>query len=156
MIKKTITYEDFSGNKKTKDFYFHMNQVEFAKLNGEIPGGIENRINEIIADRDQDAMLRMIDLLVSRSYGRFDDDDEFTKIDRNGRPLYEKFINTDAYDKLIIELITGENNIVEFLRGIMPKEIQTKLDEEMKKQKAEGNLTALPGGQNSPANPGNH
>ena len=155
MIKKSITYEDFSGNKKTKDFYFHMNQVEFAKLNGEIAGGIENRINEIIADRDQDAMLRMIDLLVSRSYGRFDDDDEFTKIDRNGRPLYEKFINTDAYDKLIIELITGENSIGDFLKGIMPKEIQVKLDEEMKKQKAEGKLTALPGGQNQPTNPGN-
>lgn len=158
MIKKTITYEDFEGNPKTKDFYFHMNQVEFAKLNGEIPGGLEHRINEIIEDRDQDAMLRMIDLLVSRSYGRFDDDDEFTKIDRNGRPLYEKFVNTDAYDKLIIELITGEKNITNFLSGIMPKEIQGKLEEEMKKQEAENKakLAALPGGeQQKPAHHNN-
>ena len=157
MIKKTIAYEDFEGNPKTKDFYFHMNQVEFAKLNGEIPGGLEKRINEIINDRDQDAMLRMIDLLVSRSYGKFDDDDEFTKIDRNGRPLYEKFVNTDAYDKLIIELVSSEKGIVNFLSGIMPKEIQAKLDEELKKQEAEkqAKLTALPGGQQNNGNPGN-
>jgi hypothetical protein len=147
MIKKTITYEDFEGNKKTRDFYFHMNQVEFAKLNGEIPGGLEKRIQEIIADQDQDAMLRMIDLLVSRSYGERDEDG-FTKIGRNGRPLYEKFVNTSAYDNLIIELISGEKNIVGFLSGIMPKEIQAKLDEEMKKQQAAGNITALPDGQN--------
>lgn len=143
MIKKTITSDGFDGTPKTKDYYFHMNQVEFAKLNGEIPGGLEKRIQEIIADQDKDAMLRIIDMLVSRSYGRFDDDDEFTKIDRHGRPLYEKFVNTDAYDKLIIELISGEKNIVDFLSGIMPKEIQAKLDEEMKKRRTEEDMPRL-------------
>ena len=132
MLKKTITYEDYNGEQRTRDFYFHMNQVEFAKLNGEVPGGLEKRINEIIEDKDNDAMLRMIDLLVTRSYGKFDEDDEFTKVDRNGRPLYEKFVNTDAYDKLIIELVTGENNIVNFLKGILPKDLQNKLEEKTK------------------------
>ena len=132
MLKKTIIYEDYNGEQRTRDFYFHMNQVEFAKLNGEVPGGLEKRINEIIEDKDNDAMLRMIDLLVTRSYGKFDEDDEFTKVDRNGRPLYEKFVNTDAYDKLIIELVTGENNIVNFLKGILPKDLQNKLEEKTK------------------------
>ena len=144
MIKMTITYEDFEGEKRTKDFYFHMNQVEFTKLNGEIPGGLEKRIQEIIDDKDQDAMLRIIDLLVSRSYGEKDDEDGgFTKVGKNGRPLYEKFINTSAYDNLIIELISGEKNIVNFLSGIMPKEIQAKLDEEMKKQENQPKLTPV-------------
>lgn len=134
MIKKTITYDGFDGEQRTKDFYFHMNQVEFAKLNGEVPGGLENRIQEIIADKDEDAMLRIIDLLVSRSYGKFDDDDEFTKFDRHGRPLYEKFINTDAYDKLIIDLLKGENAIVSFLTGIMPSNIQEKINEKIKEE----------------------
>lgn len=132
MLKKTITYEDYNGEQRTRDFYFHMNQVEFAKLNGEVPGGLEKRINEIIEDKDNDAMLRMIDLLVTRSYGKFDEDDEFTKVDRNGRPLYEKFVNIDAYDKLIIELVTGENNIVNFLKAILPKDLQNKLEEKTK------------------------
>ena len=147
MIKKTITYEDFNGEKRTKDFYFHMNQVEFAKLNGEVPGGLEKRIQDIIANQDQDAMLRLVDLLVSRSYGERDDEDGgFTKIGKNGRPLYEKFVNTSAYDNLIIELIQGEKNIVTFLRGIMPKEVQKRMDEEAQKSNENGQpkLTAVP------------
>lgn len=151
MIKKTITYEDFDGDKRTKDFYFHMNQVEFAKLNSEVPGGLEKTIQDIIANQDQGAMLRLVDLLVSRSYGERDDEDGgFTKIGKNGRPLYEKFVNTSAYDNLIIELIQGEKNIVTFLSGIMPKEVQARMNEEFKKQKAaeqngQGRLTPFPG-----------
>ena len=146
MLKKTITYDDFNGEKKTRDFYFHMNQVEFAKLNGEIPGGLEKHIQEIVEDKDDDAMLRMIDLLVSRSYGKFDEDDEFTKIDRNGRPLYEKFVNTDAYDKLIIELVSGEQNIVNFLKAILPKDLQNKLEEKEKENAGKPKMEALPRG----------
>ena len=151
MIKKTITSEDFDGNQKTKDYYFHMNQVEFAKLNSEVPGGLEKTIQDIIANQDQGAMLRLVDLLVSRSYGERDEEDGgFTKIGKNGRPLYEKFVNTSAYDNLIIELIQGEKNIVTFLSGIMPKEVQARMDEEFKKQKAaeqngQGRLTPFPG-----------
>lgn len=147
MIKKTITYDGFEGEKKTRDFYFHMNQVEFAKLNGEYPGGLEKYVNQVIEDRDETAMLRLIDTLVSRSYGKFDEDDEFTKIGRDGRPLFEKFVNTDAYDKLIIELVTGENNIVAFLKGILPKEVQKKMEEkerELQTSNGAGVLTPLP------------
>ena len=144
MLKKTITYEDFKGEKKTKDFYFHMNQVEFAKLNGEVPGGIEKYSNDAVADKDTDKMLRLVDLLVSRSYGRFDDDDEFTKMDKNGRPLFEKFVNTDAYDKLIIELITGENNIVNFVKGIMPSEVQAKMNEKEAEERRNGAPRLVP------------
>lgn len=144
MIKKTITFEDYNGDERTKDFYFHMNQVEFSKLNGEVPGGIEKRMQKVIEDRDEDGLLRIIDLLVSRGYGEFNDEDEFTKISRSGRPLFEKFVNTDAYDQLIIELIQNETNIVEFLRGMMPKKVQGRIDEEMKKrQEAEQNQVKL-------------
>ena len=134
MLKKTISYEDYNGNERSKDFYFHMNQVEFSKLNGEIPGGIEKRMQKIIEDQDEDALLRMIDLLVSRSYGEFDEEDEFTKVSKTGRPLWEKFVNTDAYDQLIIELIQNEENIVSFLKSIMPKKVQGRIDEEMQKR----------------------
>ena len=143
MLKKTITFDGFDGEQKTRDFYFHMNQVEFTKLNGEYPGGLEKYIQQVIEDKDADAMLRLVDTLVSRSYGKFDEDDEFTKIDRNGRPLYEKFVNLDAYDKLIIELITGENNITAFLKGILPVELQRKMDEK-EKELAQGRLTPVP------------
>ena len=143
MLKKTITYEDFNGNERTKDFYFHMNQVEFTKLNGDVPGGLEKRLQKIIEDQDEDALLRIIDMIVSRSYGEFDDDEEFTKIGRHGRPLYEKFVNTDAYDCLIKELIQNENNIVEFMKGVMPKKIQGELDKKIQERREENKIARL-------------
>lgn len=153
MIKKTITYEDYNGEERTKDFYFHMNQVEFSKLNAEIPGGIEKRMQKIIEDRDEDALLLIIDKLVSRGYGIFDEEEEFTKIGKTGRPLYEKFINTDAYDKLISELIKSEHNITEFLRGMMPNNVQGRIDEEIRKREEENKkvveMKAIPAEDNS-------
>jgi hypothetical protein len=139
MIKKTITFKDFNGGEKTRDFYFHMNRVDFTKLNGEVPGGLEKRLQEIVEDKDEDALLRFIDLMVSRSYGKFDEDDEFTKVDRFGRPLYEKFANTDAYDKLIIELISTEAAVVKFLTGIMPSDVQDEVNK--KRQEEQPKLT---------------
>ena len=143
MLKKTITYKGFDGEERTRDFYFHMNQVEFAKLNGEFPGGLQKYSQQVIEDKDDDAVLRLVDTLVSRSYGKFDDDDEFTKIGRDGRPLFEKFVNLDAYDQLIIELISNENNLPAFLKGILPTDLQKKM-EEAEKEMAQGRLTPLP------------
>ena len=95
-------------------------------------------------NEDEDGLLRLIDLIVSRSYGKVDETDgEFTKIDRNGRPLYEKFVKSDAYDKLILDLIQGEKQIVSFLTGIMPSEVQKTINEEFRKQQAEGKISNL-------------
>lgn len=145
MIKKTITYEDFDGNTRTDDFYFHMNQTEFTKLNGEVPGGIQDYMNEIQKNGDEDGLLRLIDTIVSRSYGERDKDDgSFTKIGKNGRPLYEKFVNTDAYDKLMIELIQNDRTIMAFLTGIFPKDVQKKFNDEIRKLEANGTVVSKP------------
>ena len=32
MLKKTITYENFNGEKVTEDFYFNINALEYVRL----------------------------------------------------------------------------------------------------------------------------
>ena len=39
MYKKTITYEDFDGNKRTEDFYFNLTTAEVAKMEMGVTGG---------------------------------------------------------------------------------------------------------------------
>ena len=39
MIKKTISYEDFDGNTRTQDYWFHLSEREIARLELETPGG---------------------------------------------------------------------------------------------------------------------
>ena len=43
----------------------------------EFPGGLQKYNQQVIEDMDEDAVLRLVDTLVSRSYGKFDEDDEF-------------------------------------------------------------------------------
>jgi hypothetical protein len=32
MLKKTITYTDYNGNKLTEDFYFNLSRAEIAEM----------------------------------------------------------------------------------------------------------------------------
>lgn len=130
MIKKTIKYHDYDGNEREDDFYFHLTQVEMNKINSDpsLPGGIEESVARSVKNDDRGEMLRIIDLLISRSYGVKLPDGGFVKRNASGLPLYEMFVNTEAYDNLLTELISGgENGIGEFLIGCFPTNTQEML-----------------------------
>lgn len=130
MIKKTIKYHDYDGNEREDDFYFHLTQVEMNKINADpsLPGGIEESVARAVKNDDRGEMLRIIDLLISRSYGVKLPDGGFVKRNASGLPLYEMFVNTEAYDNLLTELISGgENGIGEFLIGCFPTNTQEML-----------------------------
>lgn len=137
MIKKTIQYHDYEGNLRTDDFYFHLTQMELTKINAEFPGGIEE--SAIRANKNEDAgeMLRIVDTLISRSYGVKLPDGSFVKRNASGLPLYEMFVNTEAYDTLMTELIQDEDGIVTFLTGCLTKEAQDKVKAEWAKRQEE-------------------
>lgn len=140
MIKKVIEYHDYEGNLRKDDFYFNITQIELNKINTDpsLPGGIEECINRAMKNEDAGEMLRIIDLIISRSYGVKLPDGSFVKRNATGLPLYEAFVNTEAYDNLMTELITsGENTISEFLIGCMPASAQEKLRSELQKRRPE-------------------
>ena len=137
MIKKTIQYHDYEGNLRTDDFYFHLTQMELTKINADFPGGIEE--SAIRANKNEDAgeMLRIVDTLISRSYGVKLPDGSFVKRNASGLPLYEMFVNTEAYDTLLTELIQDEDGIVTFLTGCLTKDAQDKVKAEWAKRQEE-------------------
>lgn len=133
MIKKTIQFHDYDGNEREDDFYFNLTQVELNKINSDpsLPGGIEDSVSRAQKNNDAGEMLRIVDMLISRSYGVKLPDGSFVKRNASGLPLYEMFVNTEAYDHLIEGLITNENEIVTFLTGCLPKDAQTKVRAKM-------------------------
>ncbi len=140
MIKKVIKYHDYEGNEREDDFYFNLTQIELNKINSDpsMPGGIEECINRATKNEDAGELLRIIDLIISRSYGVKLPDGTFVKHNASGLPLYEGFVNTEAYDNLLTELITsGESAVGEFLIGCLPVNAQEKLREELKKRDME-------------------
>lgn len=136
MIKKTIKYHDFDGDEREDDFYFSLNQVQFARIDRMFPGGLESYVQKIAKDKDAGEMFRVIDILVSEAYGERKGN-AFVKVAPDGQKLANFFTNTEAYDNLLLELIQSEDNLVSFLSGCLNQDAQNKVQAELAKRKAE-------------------
>ena len=135
MIKKTIKYCDFEGNEREDDFYFSLNQVQLARINRLFPNGLESYLNQVIKNQDAGELFRIIDILVSEAYGERQGSN-FVKVAPNGQKLAEFFTNTDAYDKLLNDLMDGEQKLIDFLTGCLSQDAQVKARANMAKFQA--------------------
>lgn len=135
MIKKIISYHDFDGNERQDEFYFSLNQVQFARINARFPDGLEAYVKKIIKDQNANELFRVIDILVSEAYGERRGN-AFVKVTPDGQKLSDFFTNTEAYDNLLTELITKEDNLVAFLTGCLNQDAQVRMNAEMAKIRA--------------------
>lgn len=143
MIKKHIIYHDYDGDTREDDFYFSLNQVQFARINKLFPGGLEAYVEKITKDKNADEMFRVIDILVSEAYGERQGA-AFIKVAPNGQKLSDFFVNTEAYDTLLTELLSDENSLINFLTGCLGQEAQIRAKETMAKYKAKLEEGATP------------
>lgn len=143
MISKSLTYHDYDGVEHTKEFYFSMNQTEFALLNNRLPGGFELYLKKIQEDKDQTKLLELLTMFIVEGYGeRLPDGLGFSKEDLQGRKLGKLFVCTEACDNLITDLLEKENNIGAFLTGMLPASIQGKVEKGIKEAMAEAEKEA--------------
>lgn len=121
MLKRTITYEDFDGNIRTEDHFFHLSQAELIKWLT-TPGDytLDKKIERLQNERNGREIMNLFDELIIMSYGkksldgrRFDKSDEVKK----------DFLETEAYSTLFSELVTDANKAAEFINGIIPKKL---------------------------------
>lgn len=145
MIVKKIQYHDLDGDLREDDFYFSMNETQYARVNGMFPGGLQAYAMKAAKDKNPDAMFRVIDTIVREAYGERTQQG-FIKIAPNGQKLADFFINTEAYDNLLIELMKNEDNLISFMTGCLNKNAQERVTAEIKKQKdANGGELKIPG-----------
>ena len=135
MVKKTLTYNDFNGNEITKDFYFNISKMEFRELDKKIPGGLQNMIEQIRVEKDEDRLLDLMSILILSSYGEKAEDGRFVKEDPYGRKLSSFFKISEAWDVLFMNLVQNEQELGEFLTGIVPKDVAESAKEQMEKEK---------------------
>lgn len=148
MVKKTLTYNDFEGKEVTKDFYFNISKMEFRELDRKIPGGLERMIDQIRVEKDENRMLDLMSTLILAAYGEKAEDGRFVKEDAWGRKLSSFFKISEAWDVLFLNLLQNEQELNEFLTGIVPKDVAEGAKEQIEKEKANleqglGNLTPL-------------
>ena len=130
MLKKTITYEDFNGDTRTETFYFNLTKTELATLEYSKGGGLSEWIKRAVEAKDGKTILATFEEIVKATYGiKSPDGKTFQK----SEAIFNEFKGTNAYDQLYMELVTDADKAADFIIQCMPKELQGKATEEMKK-----------------------
>jgi hypothetical protein len=117
MLKKTITYTDYDGNKRTEDFYFNLSKAEVAEMEMSAEGGLTKTLEKIVAEQDGKRIIEMFKDLILKAYGEKSlDGKRFIK----SKELSEAFSQTEAYSELFMELAMNAEASAAFVNGIIP------------------------------------
>ena len=135
MLKKTVTYTDYNGLKRTEDFYFNLSKAEITELQVGTVGGYAEMVEAIIKANDEATLIKIFKELVLKAYGKKRPDGRvFMKVDENGRPLSMEFLQTEAYSEIFMELATDADAAAKFVNGIMPSDVDRSAIEAKQKE----------------------
>lgn len=129
MLTKQITYTDFFGVERTETFYFNLSQSELVEMQFGTAGGLGAMIQKVVDAKDQQTIIRVFRELILKSYGEVSPDGRRLM---KSEELSKAFSETNAYDKLYMELSTDDMAAADFINGVVPKEIS----EQVKERKA--------------------
>lgn len=117
MLKKTITFTDYNGVERTEDFYFNLNEAELTEMQLMKEGGLKEWLEKMIKSENKVEIMKMFKMIILKAYGeKSADGRRFIKSDE----LSENFTQTEAYNKLFMELVSNETTMSEFVKGIVP------------------------------------
>ncbi len=123
MLKKTITYTDFNGDKRTEDFYFNLTKAELTELELGKNGGLTGYIEKITNAQSGPEIIKLFKEIILMSYGEKDPEGKrFIKNDA----LREAFLQTEAYSELFMELASDDTAAAAFINGIVPADLSEK------------------------------
>lgn len=134
MWKFKAEYEDWNGQKKTKELLFNLTKTEIIKLQNTRKGGLEGYYTRILEENDNVELYKRFEELVQLTYGvKSDDGERFIKNDE----VFTAFKESMAYDVFMQYLLTTENGAANFIKGILPKDVVAKLNTPEGKKLAE-------------------
>lgn len=123
MFKKTITYTDYDGNKRTEDFYFNLTKAEIALMELSMPGGLQGYAQSLQDTHDNKKLVDIFVELIKASYGvKSADGRRFIK----SNEATTEFTQTPAYSELIVELISNPETAAAFFNGLAESVSATK------------------------------
>lgn len=120
MYKKMIKYTDYNGVEREEPFYFNLTKAELVKWEGSTAGGMRSVYDKIISTKDQEALIKLFDDVIRRSYGeKSADGKRFMKTPE----ILADFTATEAYSNLFMELASDDKAASDFMNGIMPADL---------------------------------
>ena len=117
MLTKTITYTDYDGTERTEKFYFNLTEAELVEMEVSATGGLTRYIEKILEGKDGAKIMGVFKDLLFKAYGeKSADGRRFIKSEE----LSMAFSQTEAYNKLFMELCTDDKAAAAFVNGIIP------------------------------------
>lgn len=139
MRKETITYTDYNNVTRTEDFFFNLNEAELTALQYGVDGGLKEMLERIVKSNDNKQIMACFHELIAKSYGeKSPDGRRFVK----SKELSEAFMQTEAYNELMLRFMTDANYSAEFINDVLAD--VTKRTKERNAKKDEINAIVLP------------
>ena len=122
MLKKSITYETYSGETVTEDFYFHLTKAELVELEMSHKEGLSESLKRIVETEDGKEIIKEFKNIILKAYGQKSDDGRrFIKNDQ----LRQEFESTEAYSVLFMELVTDAGAAAQFVNEVIPQGLRS-------------------------------
>ena len=95
-------------------------------------GGLAEQIQRIVESQDSASIIKIFKDIILKAYGeKSADGKRFIKVNDAGVPLSVGFSQTEAYSQLFMELATDADAASNFIKGIIPADIDIS-DEKIK------------------------
>ena len=128
MLKKTITYTDFDGEKVTEDFYFNLTKAELMEMEMSAEGGFQEKVKGIVEAKDNAAILNLFKEIILKAYGVRP---AMGKGIIKTEELANAFEHSEAYSELLMDLVNDDSNAAEFIKAILPAEFAEEMSKHM-------------------------
>ena len=130
MYIKKIKFKDFNDNEREQDFYFNLRKDELAKLSAKYGQNFENNVRTMAMNDDKAGLYKLFEDLIKSSYGQKSEDGLHF---RKSEQIWDDFYDSPAYEALFMEIMSDTDAAISFFKGIMPKDIAEKVEEELEK-----------------------
>ena len=131
MLMKKIKYTDFNGVEREDEFYFNMSKAELLKwitTNGNYT--LDKVVERLVKTENVKDLVNEFDYLITESYGEKSlDGIRFMKSEE----IKRKFVESNAYSELFMEIVSDAKKAADFFNGIMPDDLATAVKDAMAK-----------------------
>jgi len=118
MLKQEITYVDFNEVERKEVFYFNLTQAEVTEMELSVEGGLVEKIQRIVDQKDGGEIIRLFKEIVLKAYGEKSADGKYFN---KSELLSTQFSHTEAYSQLFMRLATDAEEAAKFVNAIVPK-----------------------------------
>ena len=125
MLKKNIKYTDYNGVERNEEFLFNLSKAELMEMEMSTQGGLAGMIQKVVDTQDAPAIIKVFKDIILKAYGeKSADGKRFIKVSETGAPLSIGFSQTEAYSQLFLELATDAESAANFIKGIIPSDME--------------------------------